>query len=279
MAAAALIQELCEADDFLSYPSWAATNWSVEEVQLFFDGFGSPEFVPERDRARYTQHLQPPSGDPPANGPELQPEPEPEPQQLPWPWAGGYAVGAQHPLIFGNTKPPVNPQATLRVFCFLWTGGCGSFFSRALAPSFPAGSSIELVPVNLPGRDKDASSLPPASWHAVVSQVTTALSDGGWTRAMPFAFFGHSLGAWTAIEVAHALRQRGPTEPLPVHLFVSAKFAPQVRIPPTIKRHIIICIVVGCLFTLCKYGCSVPACSSRRRSEHMHSLSSKGVAV
>jgi len=42
----------------------------------------------------------------------------------------------------------------------------------------------------------------------------------------PFAFFGHSLGAMVAFEMARRLRSQGRS--LPIHLFVSASRAPQL---------------------------------------------------
>jgi surfactin synthase thioesterase subunit len=145
------------------------------------------------------------------------------PPAWPWPRPARYAVGSQHPLIYGNTRPQTNPSATVRVFCFLWTGGCASFFQQ-LQRLF-IDSAVELVPVNLPGRDKDAETAPTTRWPDAVAQIADALCDG-WVQAMPYAMFGHSLGAWTAIEAIHTLRDR--RVPLPLHLFVSAKFAPQL---------------------------------------------------
>jgi surfactin synthase thioesterase subunit len=46
---------------------------------------------------------------------------------------------------------------------------------------------------------------------------------------LPVALFGHSLGALLAIELARELRRR--RGPLPVHLFVSGRHAPQVADP------------------------------------------------
>jgi hypothetical protein len=82
----------------------------------------------------------------------LQPEPEPEPEPTPEPLAGlgqqpdvgsldsislaargttsCYATGPAHKLIHGSAKPLTNPRAHTRVFCFLWTGGCASFFGN-----------------------------------------------------------------------------------------------------------------------------------------------------
>ena len=46
------------------------------------------------------------------------------------------------------------------------------------------------------------------------------------TTAIPFAFFGHSLGAWIAYAATQELQRRGG--PLPVALFVSGVRAPQL---------------------------------------------------
>lgn len=44
---------------------------------------------------------------------------------------------------------------------------------------------------------------------------------------LPFAFFGHSMGAAIAFEMARRLRDEGLTEPR--HLFVSGRGAPQIQ--------------------------------------------------
>jgi medium-chain acyl-[acyl-carrier-protein] hydrolase len=46
---------------------------------------------------------------------------------------------------------------------------------------------------------------------------------------MPFAVFGHSLGALVGFELARALRKQSGVQP--VHLFVSADRAPQIPLP------------------------------------------------
>lgn len=48
---------------------------------------------------------------------------------------------------------------------------------------------------------------------------------------MPYACFGHSMGALIAFELARYLRRLGA--PLPVHLLVSARRAPQILNPDT----------------------------------------------
>ena len=55
--AAALVTALSAQDEFLSFPPWASEEWSEAEVQAFFDLFGEIDGVPQRDHARYRQHL------------------------------------------------------------------------------------------------------------------------------------------------------------------------------------------------------------------------------
>ncbi|HYP01402.1 MAG TPA: alpha/beta fold hydrolase, partial [Pyrinomonadaceae bacterium] len=49
----------------------------------------------------------------------------------------------------------------------------------------------------------------------------------------PFAFFGHSMGAMIAFELARHLRELG--SPQPVHLFVSGRRAPQIPRAPRVR--------------------------------------------
>jgi surfactin synthase thioesterase subunit len=82
---------------------------------------------------------------------------------------------------------------------------------------------IELIALNLPGRGSRLHDPLIADMAQLAPQVLDAL------RAYfdkPFAFFGHSVGAIVAYEVARALQQKG--FPLPLHLFVSAHQAPHV---------------------------------------------------
>ena len=222
--AAALVAQLSAQDEFLTFPPWAREEWSEAEVQSFFDLFGELDGVPVRDIERYREFLST-GKDVGVRGSALPNGPKPSTcAEWPWPWPTSYAAGSHHPLIFGNTRPQTNASATMRVFCFLWTGGCASFFGQ-LQRLF-AGSTIELVPVNLPGRDKDAATEPTTSWVEVVAKLSDALCDG-WVQSMPYAVFGHSLGAWTAFETIRNLHDRNV--PLPLHLFASAKFAPQLN--------------------------------------------------
>jgi surfactin synthase thioesterase subunit len=85
---------------------------------------------------------------------------------------------------------------------------------------------VELVAVQLPGRETRFGEPPLASLTAIAEAVADELAA---YADRPFAFFGHSMGARVAFEAARALRRRGA--PGPSWLFPSASRAPHRRIP------------------------------------------------
>ena len=112
------------------------------------------------------------------------------------------------------------PAAAARLICFSYAGGGGAVY-RPFALALPP--SIEVVALQLPGRENRLREAPltslPGIVEAVVPQLTTLLDR-------PFAFFGHSMGSLVAYEVARALAARGA--PGPAHLMVSARRAPHL---------------------------------------------------
>jgi surfactin synthase thioesterase subunit len=106
----------------------------------------------------------------------------------------------------------------LRLFCFPYAGGTPSVF-RDWRDHLPA--DIEIVSVLLPGRGVRIHEEPYDAMGPAVREVADAIEA---YADRPFAFFGHSMGALLAFEVAHALRARGRRVPL--QLFVSACRAP-----------------------------------------------------
>jgi surfactin synthase thioesterase subunit len=86
---------------------------------------------------------------------------------------------------------------------------------------------VEVLGVQLPGRGSRWEERPLTRMEDVVSGVVQQVAFEG-----RFAFFGHSLGAWIAFEVARGLSRAGRTGP--EALFVSAAPGPQCprRRPP-----------------------------------------------
>jgi surfactin synthase thioesterase subunit len=108
-------------------------------------------------------------------------------------------------------------QAQLRLVCFPYAGA-GANIYRGWADLLPP--SIELVVAQYPGRQDRYN-------EAFISDMAVLADEIGRDVSSidaPMAFFGHSLGATIAFEVALRLR---PRFPLPiVRLFVSARKAP-----------------------------------------------------
>jgi medium-chain acyl-[acyl-carrier-protein] hydrolase len=119
--------------------------------------------------------------------------------------------------IAGHKRPA---QARIRLFCFPYAGGNAAIY-RDWSSALPA--DVEVCPVQLPGRSNRLSEVPFTELSALVQVLARELSP---LLDMPFAIFGHSLGALLGFELARELRlQYGVS---PVHLFVSAGSAPQV---------------------------------------------------
>jgi surfactin synthase thioesterase subunit len=91
---------------------------------------------------------------------------------------------------------------------------------RAWATAF--GDDIEVCAVRLPGRETRMSEPAYSDFTLLVRETTAALRR---YVDRPYAVFGHSMGAWLAFEFVRNLRLAGVPEPL--HLFVSARRAPQ----------------------------------------------------
>ncbi len=117
--------------------------------------------------------------------------------------------------------PGPNPRAALRLFCFPYAGGGATVFRRWPA-SLP--DSVEVCAVRLPGREGRLREPAVDRLAPLLDMLASALLPA---LDRPFAFFGHSMGALTAFELARRLRRDG--WPGPRHLFVSGRIAPHLR--------------------------------------------------
>jgi surfactin synthase thioesterase subunit len=109
-------------------------------------------------------------------------------------------------------------DAKLRLFALPFAGGGAAGYFRwrsALRPN------IEVVPINLPGRDARITERPITNLHAMVTEIADAIEP---LSAQPFALLGHSMGGLLAFELARELRRRGAAKP--VLLVVAACAAP-----------------------------------------------------
>lgn len=117
-------------------------------------------------------------------------------------------------------SPRRNPAARLRLFCFPY-GGAGASVYRTWPALLP--STIEVCAIQLPGRETRIAEAPIADIDEVILDLLDAMAP---LDPRPFAFFGHSLGAFLAFEVARELHDR--RLPGPGHLIVSGQRAPHL---------------------------------------------------
>lgn len=116
--------------------------------------------------------------------------------------------------------PRPNAEARLRLFCFPYSGGSASSF-RTWEYAMP--SFVELCLVQLPGRENRMKEEPYRHVKPLVQELAQALLPA---MTIPFAFFGHSLGALVSFEVARQLRRQGCLGPQ--LLLVSSHRAPHI---------------------------------------------------
>jgi medium-chain acyl-[acyl-carrier-protein] hydrolase len=113
-----------------------------------------------------------------------------------------------------------NPHARLRLFCFPYAGG-NSFLFHNWNQHLPG--SVEICTAQLPGRGIRSREPAFTALRPLLETLGPAIYP---LLQEPFAFFGHSMGAIIAFELALYLRREYGLKPL--HLFVSGRPAPQV---------------------------------------------------
>jgi len=109
------------------------------------------------------------------------------------------------------------PDAAARLVCFAHAGGSASFWfpvSSALSPQ------VDVLAVQYPGRQDRRTEPVIDDIGVLADRVYEALA--GWADR-PITFFGHSMGAIVAFEVARRFERDGT---VPVRLFASGRRAP-----------------------------------------------------
>ncbi len=123
-----------------------------------------------------------------------------------------------------------SPETRLRLFCFPYAGTGASIFRGWSAEIAPG---IEVCPIQLPGRENRWGEPP----FTKITSLVEALADGLLPLLkVPFAFFGHSMGALIGFELARHLRREVGKEA--VHLIVSGARAPQIPDPYKPIHHL-----------------------------------------
>lgn len=116
-------------------------------------------------------------------------------------------------------------NARVRLVCFPHSGGGPSAFSTW--PQFFEDAQVELVMISAPGRERRVGSSSLTDMDTLVEKICEALEVSGLVDGVPYAFFGHSLGALVAYETARKLdADMSPGRPRPVHIFASGHGGP-----------------------------------------------------
>ena len=118
-------------------------------------------------------------------------------------------------------RPLHNPR--IRLFCIPYAGGGPQIFQK-WTDYLPA--DVEICSLLLPGRGKRLMDPAFRELMPLVEEATEAVLP---LVDVPYAFFGHSMGALVGFELARGLRKRGCKPPL--HLFVSGCFAAHIPDP------------------------------------------------
>ncbi|MFD2054854.1 SDR family NAD(P)-dependent oxidoreductase [Mesorhizobium calcicola] len=105
-------------------------------------------------------------------------------------------------------------QPSYRIICFPHGGGSVQSF-RTWSDYLP--DDVDLICLDLPGRGKRSAEAAIRSMDVLVPMVTEALRG---YNDRPFVFFGHSVGALVAYEIARSLEKA--SLPCPFHVVVSA---------------------------------------------------------
>jgi medium-chain acyl-[acyl-carrier-protein] hydrolase len=138
-----------------------------------------------------------------------------------------------------ETRPAIvrlepRPAARARLLCLPYAGG-GAAAYRSFAQEAPPW--LEVWAVRLPGRESRMAEPPVTEIATVVATLAEELTAApAFAPTLPYALFGHSMGAATAFELARALRRRG--WPDPVQLIVSGRRAPAVPDDRTPVHHL-----------------------------------------
>ncbi|MFF4697720.1 thioesterase II family protein [Streptomyces chattanoogensis] len=124
------------------------------------------------------------------------------------------------------------PQARIRLVCFPHAGGSASYYFPMSAALSPA---VEVVSVQYPGRQDRRKEPCIDDIGELADRIDAELRAGQAGAGLPVAFFGHSMGAVLAFEVALRVEQRGG--PGPVRVFASGRRAPSRSRPGAVHQQ------------------------------------------
>ncbi|MGW7386056.1 thioesterase II family protein [Streptomyces sp. NPDC054794] len=112
-----------------------------------------------------------------------------------------------------------SPRPRMRLLCF-HPAGAGPNFYRAWAARLP--QDVEVLAVHLPGREGRFAEPRLTDYHAAVAALYAGVRPA--LGPLPYAFFGHSMGALLAYGVALTAARHG--DPAPERLLLSGCAGP-----------------------------------------------------
>ncbi|MFF3754943.1 thioesterase II family protein [Streptomyces sp. NPDC002018] len=121
------------------------------------------------------------------------------------------------------------PDSPRQLFCFPHAGGSASFYFPVSAQ---LSSVAEVFSVQYPGRQDRRKETSPDDIGVMADQIYAAL--GRQLHARPTTFFGHSMGATVAFEVARRFEADGGRLS---HLFASGRRAPSRHREENVHRR------------------------------------------
>ncbi|XP_019644378.1 PREDICTED: uncharacterized protein LOC109485299 isoform X1 [Branchiostoma belcheri] len=130
--------------------------------------------------------------------------------------------------FFGKLQDPI-----LTLVCFPANGGGPSLFHQ-WGEHF-AKNNIEVVAATLPGWESREKESPISSLQQLVEVLGSHIMET-LMHDKRMAFYGHSMGALIAFEVAHLLHSKGST--CPSHLFVGGWYAPSLPYPHPLELRV-----------------------------------------
>lgn len=112
------------------------------------------------------------------------------------------------------------PAGDVRLYCLPHAGGSASGYR----PWLERIDGVAVCPLQPPGRDTRLREVPHHRMGPLVGEITDVLLS---QDSLPYALYGHSLGALVGFEVLREIRRRGG--PAPVHFFASGCPSPDYR--------------------------------------------------
>jgi surfactin synthase thioesterase subunit len=127
---------------------------------------------------------------------------------------------------------PQAGDAPLRLLCFPHAGGSASFYQPLAAA---LGGSAQVLAVQYPGRQDRRNEPSLVRIGELAESVVDALTPWSAWSDRPLAFFGHSMGAVIAYEVARIMEQQ--TDATLLGLVASGRRAPSVHVEENLHRQ------------------------------------------